>query len=351
MLRELLGDQPDWLITILLVVIAFVIIFILRRIVTAIIVRPLRRIANRRESQLGLLIVDALVPTIRLLLTAAGLLIAVAILTPPDSSADFLNKIIRSLIIVTPFIAIYQLVDAIAESSAQISGLLGWEIDTRLVPLIRSVLKTLVLIIALLTIMNEWDVDVTAFITSLGIFGLAISFAAQDTIANIFAFTTIAGDKPFAIGDFVRTPDVEGRVKHIGMRSTRLVKPDGIVVTVPNSVIANGPVESFDLPQLDFSIGVTYDTTADQLDTLVNRLRDMLDTHDDIASDSIAVHFASFGDSALMIEVNCDVIPIEYLEYIQAKQSIFLDIMRVVDELGLSMAFPTQSIHVESMPS
>jgi MscS family membrane protein len=160
----------------------------------------------------------------------------------------------------------------------------------------------------------------------------------------------IVGDRPFLIGEYIRAGEIEGVVEKIGVRSTRIRKPDRAVITVPNSRLASAPVERFLRRRIQFVLGVTYTTTADEMETLLEKLRGMLGEREHVVESSIAVYFTEFGASALNVMVLCDVTIRDWRMLLEEREQVNLAVMRIVAEMGLSIAFPTQSIYIEQMP-
>ncbi|NOG50552.1 MAG: mechanosensitive ion channel family protein [Chloroflexi bacterium] len=160
-------------------------------------------------------------------------------------------------------------------------------------------MKIFIVAIGGVIILQEFGYDVTGLIAGLGVGGLALSLAAQDTVANLFGFASIIGDSPFSLGDYIRTPDVEGTVEHVGVRSTRVRQSDETLITIPNNVLANSAISNFSrMPRrrIDFTVGVTYRTTAAQMRVLLDRLRTLLKAWPSADPSTVQVYFSKFND-------------------------------------------------------
>lgn len=146
----------------------------------------------------------------------------------------------------------------------------GRRMDSLLIDLIRKTVKVVVILIAALFILqNILSLNITSLLAGAGVVGLAIAFAAQETIANVFGSIMIVLDRPFSIGDRVRIGDVDGMVEAVGLRSTQIRSLDGFLFCVPNRQVANGTIENIALrPTIKwpFSIGLTYDTTPEKME-------------------------------------------------------------------------------------
>jgi MscS family membrane protein len=190
-------------------------------------------------------------------------------------------------------------------------------------------------------------------VASFGVIGLAFSLAAKDTAANVFGFTAIVSDNPFQVGDFIVTGDFSGIVEHVGVRSTRVRKLDQSLVTVPNSKLTDAAVTNWSRlskRRLDFYIGLTYATTAVQMRECLNRLREMLREREHIDPETVQVFFAEFADSALSVRVIASVLIQDWGEYMAEAEAIYLEIMELVESLGLGFAFPSRSVYIETLP-
>ena len=192
---------------------------------------------------------------------------------------SFIVHVTRTLIIVAVALAIHQLAQTVIFSRRRLLILTGLAIDEALLPFIRTGVQLIVLALALVIIIQEWGYDVTGLIAGLGLGGLALSLAAQDTLANLFGFAAIISDRPFVVGEYVKTKDVEGLIERVGLRSTRVRQLDQAIVAVPNSMLAASSILNWSRlarRRIDLTLGVTYKTRPDQMETLLSHLRAML---------------------------------------------------------------------------
>lgn len=347
-------DVRGLIVRIALALLVLALIWLLRRVLTWIIITPLRRLAKRSGGTWDDVLLDTILVPMRLLIIALGLAIGVQIIQLDGDSTAFVDQLIRTLIIMALFWAGYRIVDVLAPSSNRLFRVTGLTIQERLLPFARTAAKLVLLAIGLIIIIQEWGYDVSGLVAGLGLGGLAFSLAAQDTVSNLFGFTTIVGDTPFVVGEMIATPDVTGIVEHVGVRSTRIRQLDQAYVTVPNNTLANSVVTNWSRLRkrwINFTLGMTYATTADQMETLLERLTEMLKSREKVDPSSVQVLFNTFNDSSLDVLIRCYVYLPDWLEWMQEKQQINLAIMRIVDELGLSIAFPSRSVYIETMPN
>jgi MscS family membrane protein len=188
----------------------------------------------------------------------------------------------------------------------------------------------------------------------LGIGGLAFALAAKDTVANLFGSFSLLADRTIRIGEWIIVNNVEGVVEDIGMRTTKIRSFGKSVITVPNHVIANNPIENFSrrgIRRIKMSIGLTYSTSTEQITNIVDDIKTMLQTHEGIShNDTLLVNFESFGDSSLNIFIYTFTNTANWENYLRIREDINLKIMKIVEKHGSSFAFPSQSIYLESMP-
>jgi MscS family membrane protein len=196
------------------------------------------------------------------------------------------------------------------------------------------------------------NINVTAWIASAGIVGLALSFAAQDTLSNLFAGVSIAADAPYKTGDFINLETGErGMVTHIDLRSTRILTPDDIEISIPNGVIGNskivneagGPSATH---RIRIPIGVAYGSDIDQV---MEVLSDIAVKHTEVCSaPEPRVRFRKFGDSSLDFELLCWISqPVDRGRLIH---EINCAIYKSFATENISIPFPQRDLHVRSMP-
>lgn len=226
--------------------------------------------------------------------------------------------------------------------------------DDQLVPLLRKALKVLTVIIGILFILQNLNFNITAVLTGLSIGGLAFALAAQETIKNIFGSVMIFMDKPFQVGDFVKVQqDVTGYVEEVGVRSTRVRTFDSSLITVPNGKLADMVIDNMEYRyQRHFynTIGVTYDTPPELLQTFVDGIRSIIAEHPTTSKEEYFVGFYEMADYSLNIVIWCYFQTYYWQTEIQCREEVLLAIMRLADQMGVRFAFPTSTVHVEDFP-
>ncbi|NOY91079.1 MAG: mechanosensitive ion channel, partial [Deltaproteobacteria bacterium] len=246
----------------------------------------------------------------------------------------------------------YRLVDLASDVFAHRAAKTDTKLDDQVVPLVRKTLKVFVVGIGIIFILQNMDVDVGSLIAGASLGGLAFTLAARDTVANLFGSVSIFADQPFQVGDWVVIDGHEGIVEEVGMRSTRIRTFYSSVVSIPNSKVANASVDNYGLRlyrRSTFSVGLTYDTTPDQIQAFCEGARAVLSANPVVLQDTFEVHFRDFGDSGLQIFFYFFFDVADWSAELSARHNVLLEFMRLADSLGVRFAFPTQTLHVESM--
>ncbi len=352
---EFLQTLPDGVrevvVRVALAILALLIIWLLRRLLSALILLPFRRlVVERTRTQIDDMILSAAETPVRLLIVAAGIGVAGQILSSDGDTASFITNLSRTFVILAFFFLLYKAIDLLVSSSIRLRYITGIPVDDQLVPFLRVGIKVILIAIVLVVLLQEWSYDVSGLVAGLGLGGLAFSLAAQDTVANLFAFTTIVSDRPFVVGEYIKTPDVEGTVENVGVRNVRVRQADQAYVTVPNSKLTSAPITNWtrlEKRRINFSLGMTYDTSSDEIRVLVHRIREMLKVHEKVDPESVIVHFNEFGDSALKIIIVAMVFEPNWGAFQGVREEVNLNILDIVTDMGLSIAFPSQSLYVE----
>ena len=333
--------------------VVMVIAFTLRKFFVNVIVALLRKVTFRTKTTLDDALVQAVNPPARLLVVAIGFFIALALIRIPVTGQVFAGHVLRTVVAFSVFWALYRAGDILAKLFEKIADRTRTTLDNLLVPYISKGVKLIVVIIAISVIAKEWNYDLGALLTGLGLGGLAFALAAQETLANFFGGLTIMVDKPFQIGDWIQTPDVEGTVEDIGFRSTRIRTFAQALVTVPNAGLAKSNITNWSKMgkrRVEFSLSVNYDTKAEQLEELLARVRSMLENHPDVHPETIFVNFDSFGQNGLNIILYFFTRDTDRRKYLEVKEDINLKLMHILDELGIKLAYPSMSVYMEKLP-
>jgi MscS family membrane protein len=220
-----------------------------------------------------------------------------------------------------------------------------------MLPIMSRTLKAFVLITGALTTAQYLGVPITSVIAGLGVGGIAVALAAQNTLANIFGSITILIDRPFRVGDVVKIQEFEGNVEEIGLRSTKIRTADGHLVTLPNKVVVDAGITNIarrPTIRRAMTIGLTYDTPAERVQEAVKLLREIFQKHP--LTHEVWVYWRDYSASSLDIFVVYWCKSTDMKTFLEALDEINVEIKRRFDASGLKFAFPTQTIHLHQEP-
>lgn len=228
----------------------------------------------------------------------------------------------------------------------------GKEVDKTLVNAATQLLRVSVIITAILTIMQILGLPISGLLAFGGIGGAGVAFASKDLLANFFGSLVIYMDRPFKIGDWIRSPDknIEGTVEYIGWRVTRIRTFDKRPLYVPNGVFLTISVENpsrMTNRRIKTHIGIRYED-ADKMDAITIAIKSMLMEHPEIAQNqTMIVNFAEFGPSSLNILVYTFTRTTNWIKFQSVQHDVFLKILAIISDHGAECAFPTQTLHIE----
>ncbi|EED33077.1 small-conductance mechanosensitive channel [gamma proteobacterium NOR5-3] len=312
----------------------------------------LQRLAQQSEQQWDDAFVNALVAPAKLAWWLLLLTLLFALLPVLASlRAMALATLHASLVLLVPWF-LHRLIANLEEQILIARFADGTSVDKATVRATARLLRVALWLITALMLLQTLGVSVSGLLAFGGIGGIAVGFAAKDLLANFFGGLGIYMDRPFTIGDWVRSPDraLEGTVEDIGWRVTRIRTFDKRPLYVPNSVFAQIVIENPSRMlnrRIYEKFGLRYEDSR-SLEPVVNAVREMLQTHADIDTDqTIIVNFESFGGSSLDCFLYCHTRTTNWVEYHGVKQDVLLKVLGIVHEHGADIAFPTRTLHVQ----
>ena len=211
--------------------------------------------------------------------------------------------------------------------------------------------RALILVLGLITVMNELGFNVTGLITGAGLVGLTLSLAAQSTVSNFVAGVALVLERPFGIGDYVTIGAVEGTVEDISFRTTRIRTIDNALISMENATVCAQSIQNIanrTSRLWSFTLGVTYRTSRAQLEALCAALAAALRADAEVLSDTVEVNLSDFSSSGISIAVQCYVKTTDIVPFRQLKTRLNLVIMAVMEEQGCAFAFPSTSVYFEN---
>ena len=227
----------------------------------------------------------------------------------------------------------------------------GEEVDRTTTDAIAKLLRISVIITAFLVMLQTLGYSISGVLAFGGIGGIAIGFAAKDLLANFFGGLMIYLDRPFNVGDWVRSPDreIEGTIENIGWRLTRIRTFDKRPLYVPNSIFANIAVENpsrMTNRRIKETIGIRY-ADVSKMETIIDDVKKMLQGHEDIdTNQTLIVNFNEFAPSSLDFFIYTFTKTTNWIRFHEVKQDVLLKVIRIVESHGAECAFPTSTLHI-----
>ncbi|MED4224578.1 mechanosensitive ion channel family protein [Neobacillus cucumis] len=258
-------------------------------------------------------------------------------------------KFLRSMIIVLITWGLFNLSSPTSGLIISFNQKLNNKIDLILIPFISRIIRVIIVAISISIIGQEFNYDVNGLVAGLGLGGLAFALAAKEAVGNLIGGVVIVTEKPFSIGEWILTPSVEGIVEDINFRSTKVRTFSQALVTVPNATLANEAITNWSRMgkrKIDFHLGLNYHTTKEEIKRVVGRIEQLLRTHDEIHQDTIMVAFDNYNESSLDILVYFFTNSTVWAEHVKTKHEINLEIMGILEEEGVEVAFPSRTIYV-----
>jgi MscS family membrane protein len=248
-----------------------------------------------------------------------------------------------------------------------LTGVIGWaakRLRTRavtaghvgfasLVLLGQRMLKALIVLAGVMAILSNFGFNMTTALAGLGIGGIAIAFAAQKTLENLFGGVSVLADEAIHVGDVCRFGSTIGTVEDIGLRSTRVRTTERIDLSIPNGALATMNIENLsrrDKFLLQQTLGLRSETRRDQLMYVLAEVRKLLYSHPRIEAETARIRFVGFGESSLDMELFCYVKTTDGVEFNAIREDVLLRIMEIVDGSGTSFSSPSRNVYVARDP-
>ena len=248
------------------------------------------------------------------------------------------------------FWGLFCIIDAAGGLAARTPWAVNHRAARMLLPLGRRLAKVVVFVTGCVALLSTLGYSVTALVAGLGLGGLALALAAQKTVENLFGAFSIALDQPFREGDFVCIDgEVLGTVERIGLRSTRIRTLDRTLVSLPNGKLAEMRLESYtarDRMRLHNIVRLAYGTTTQEVREVLTGIEAVLRSHPKIWPDVVNVRLKALTAEALEVEIMAWFQTSDWNEFLVIRQEVLLDILRVIEEAGVTLAFPTHTIHL-----
>ncbi len=322
---------------------------LLRRVVTNIIFNYLKKLAAKTTTTLDDKLFPALEAPVATFVMIVGIFAAIKVLKLPESADrafGYGSTVAFSLVI---FWGLLNAFDAVLDHAHEIAREKQMGVAA-FMPWIKKTLVALFITLGVLLTVQSLGYNVSTILQGLGIGGLAFALAAQDTIANLFGSIVVAIDQPFKLGETVKIAGSTGAVEDIGLRSTKIRLADKSLIAIPNRTVANESIVNlsrFTQRRVEQVLNLTYDTTPEQMETVVADIRALITAEPDIDAGSVHVYFRDLSASSLDIWLAYVIKNPDFAKHMALRQKLNLAFMRAVGARGLSFAYPTSVMHLD----
>ena len=345
--QEFYGNSLyNWLISLGILIGSFILVKILYWIFSNI----FKRITSKTKTNIDDVLLDKLEKPLTYLVLIGGYWIAIHFLKFNDTISSVLENVAYLALVLDITTIFSRIFDAlISEVIMPLSEKSESSFDNQLIPVIQKGVRSIIWVLGIIIGLDNIGFDITAMIAGLGIGGLALALAAQDSVKNIFAGIMIFLDKPFRLNDRIQINGHDGSVEEVGLRSTRIRTLEGRIVTIPNCTFTDNSVinvTSQPALKVKLNLGLTYDTNEEQMQNAINILEEIVKDQPQI-KDDFAAGFNGFGDFSLNILFIYYVKPEGH--WLDTQTLVNKEILRRFNKEGLEFAFPTQTIYKKEM--
>jgi MscS family membrane protein len=248
----------------------------------------------------------------------------------------------------------FRVVDFLAVVMSKRATGLESRIDSLLISFVRTIMRIIVVLIGIVIIAENFDVKITGLVAGLGVGGIAIALAAQDTLGNFFGSLAVMFERPFRSGDFIKVGDIEGVVEDVGLRSTRLRTPLDSIVTVPNSTLAKSSVDNIGARRYRrwrTILSVTYDTKPETIESFCEGVRKLIPEREFLRQDAVQVYLHDFSPQSLQVLVQVFFEAPDIDTELTARHKLALDILNLAEKLGVKFIHPQEAGQPASKPT
>ena len=333
----------------------------IRKLFAKYVIAKLRKLTQKTKTDIDDKILNAVAEPLKFVPIIIGVFVFATYFEFEPNVEEFLFRTVRSLIAFVTFWLIFKVLTPIASILEHFLSNLTKDSEhlfaEEFTGLIIKTTRMMLIGVALIIILSQWGINVLPLLTGLGIAGMAVAFAAKDTIENIFGGVKLLFDGAFKRGDWIQTPSIEGTVTEIGIATTKLRTFAKAIQSVPNSVLASEPITNWtkmSARRIKMTIGVEYRTQSNAIENIIDKMREYLRVNPDIANPGDKpvvqmVHLVEFGGSSIDINLYYFTNTTNWMEWRRIRHENMLEFIRIIESEGASFAFPSQSVYVETM--
>ncbi len=341
--------------TIVYSLIIFFVALLFKNFVAHILINFIKKLCKNNNIRAISAIIDSIEKPLRNFLIYTGVYFALSILPFNIGISSFIFRVYRAFIIISIARCLLNLVSAYSiyiESRIEDSDSNTHKPIVKTVfPLLNKIIKSLIIIIAVVAIAVEFNFEqLSSILAGVGIGGAALALASQDLIKNFFGGIVVLTDRSFSVGDIINVDSKQGTVEELGLRSTKIRTLQQEVIVIPNAKFTEQSVTNIskrNYMRVSFNLGAPYNTSKEKLQILIKKIKKMLDENEMVKENSSLVKFDSFSDSALLILIQYLILTTEYNQYMDIKEEINFKVMELFEEEGISFAYPSISLYME----
>lgn len=326
----------------------FILLFALLKVFRRIVLIRLKKWSEKTKTTLDDFIVSAIERSVLPLLNFTAFYISLNTLSLGEKIQKLLHA--ASVVVIT-FFALRLVIAAIRHGiENKIKRQENSETKLKQVKGIMVIISVLIWVLGIIFLLDNFGYNVTAFITGLGIGGIAVALAAQNILGDLFNYFVIFFDRPFEVGDFIIVDTKMGTVEAIGIKTSRIRSLTGEELVFANSDLTNSRIHNFkrmEKRRIVFTIGVTYQTSLENLKAIPEIIKDIITRQQLVTFDR--AHFKAYGDFSLIFEIVYFVMDPDYIKYMDIQQTINLQIYEEFSRRGIQFAYPTQTLYVEGI--
>ena len=327
----------------------FIGLTILFKIIQVVVLRRLAKLAKRTKTDIDdtlIRIVESIRPQFYGFL---ALYLGLRMLAFPVWMDNTLTALLLIFIVFQAVKAVGILIDYIGEKRLQKEGKEGTidPSERAAIGLIKTIAKAVLWILGFLLILSNLGIEVTSLIAGLGIGGIAVAFALQAILGDLFSSFTLYFDKPFSVGDYIVIGDISGTVEHIGIKSTRLRALQGEEIILSNADLTSSRIHNYkrmEQRRITFTFGVLYETSSEKLKKIPTMVRDMFENVQ--KAEIVRVYFTNLGESSLDFQVVYRVLSADYDDYAEIQQNVNLALVETFEKEEIAFAYPTRTLYL-----
>ena len=335
---------------IIIAVVIFLFFLFLRGIFSKFVVKRLENYVSKSSNNFDNSLVLSMEGPAKFFPIVLGFFVSTSYLTIETQAAEFLETVNRSLITILIFWTFHQIIAPLSVVIRSVGDLLSRDLLNWII----KAIKVLIFILGIAAVLELWGIKIGPIIAGLGLFGVAVALGAQDLFKNLISGILVLVERRFQVGDWIYVDGViEGTVESIGFRSTVVRRFDKSLATIPNfqfaekAVINNSQTTN---RRINWLIGLEYRTTSKQLSDIKEQIENYIKNSKDFSTDGdtfLTVNIDQFAASSIDIRLICFTKTNKYLEWMQVKDTLAIEIKSIVEKNKASFAFPSTSIYVE----